>query len=93
MNEPFEPLDEAMRNAGFDVKPSSSPLNDEEFNAMLSGPLHHPLPMFTSTRLALALRAVVDATGEPGVKALREHCQQREADDKYNSGQARGLLE
>lgn len=57
-------------------------LTDEEFNAMLNGPLHHPFPMFSMSRVVLALRAVVDATGEKGAQALRAHCRQRDADDK-----------
>ena len=41
-------------------------MTDERFNKLLRGPLHHPLPMFSITRLAIALRTVVDATGEAG---------------------------
>lgn len=57
-------------------------MSDEEFNQLLSGPLAHPLIMFRLTRLSMALRAVVEATGEAGEKALREHCATRsERDD------------
>lgn len=56
-------------------------MSDEEFNALVNGPLSHPLPIFTLTRLALALRCVVESTGEAGANALREFCAQREARD------------
>jgi hypothetical protein len=61
-------------------------MTDERFNELLSGPLSHPFPMFTMTRLALALRAVVDATGEAGERALEAHCADRQASDERNSG-------
>ena len=35
----------------------------------------------TVTRLAIALRAVVDATGEAGEKALEDHCRERQEQD------------
>jgi hypothetical protein len=38
-------------------------MTDERFNDLLNGPLRHPLPMFTMSRLEIALRA---ATGEAG---------------------------
>jgi hypothetical protein len=56
-------------------------VTDKRFNELLRGPLNHPLPMFCITRLALALRAVVEATGEAGAKALEQHCADREARD------------
>jgi hypothetical protein len=49
-------------------------MSTEEFNRHLSGALHHPFPMFVITRLSLALKHVVDATGETGEKALRDWC-------------------
>lgn len=52
-------------------------ISDEEFNSMLNGPLAHPFPMFGISRLAIALRIVVQAGGEPAEQALREHCRQR----------------
>ena len=64
-------------------KPSASfvPVNDDEWNAMLSGPLSHPFPMFTITRLVLALRTCVDAGGEPAAQALRSYCEGRNQRD------------
>ena len=60
-------------------------MTEERFNELLNGPLNHPLPMFVITRLALALRDVVEATGEAGEKALEEHCRQREESDRIKS--------
>jgi hypothetical protein len=37
------------------------------------------------TRLMLALRAVVEKTGEVGDKALEEHCADREEQDQENA--------
>lgn len=53
----------------------------ERFNELLGGPLAHPLPMFTISRLALALKAVVDATGDAGEQALEAYCSRRETQD------------
>ena len=41
-------------------------MTDERFNELLNGPLSHPLPMFSITRLAMALRQVVEETGKAG---------------------------
>lgn len=60
---------------------SSDFMSDEEFNKLLNGPLHHPLGMFVITRLTMALRHVVEATGEAGEKALLEWCEVREQQD------------
>jgi len=60
-------------------------MTDERFNQLLQGPLHHPLPMFTLSRLALALRDVVEQTGEVGEKALEEHCRGRQEQDDRNA--------
>jgi len=57
-------------------------MTDERFNQLLNGPLAHPLPMFWINRLALALRAVIDATGEAGSRALEEHCAERAEKDR-----------
>ena len=38
--------------------------------------------LFQVTRLALALRAVVDATGQVGAAALEDYCAARERQDK-----------
>jgi len=59
-------------------------MKSERFNELLNGPLYHPMVGFTITRLALALRAVVEATGEAGEKALEEHCAARERRDREN---------
>ncbi|MGH9462034.1 MAG: hypothetical protein ACRD1X_12495 [Vicinamibacteria bacterium] len=56
-------------------------ITTERFNALLAGPLHHPMPMFAISRLALALKHVVDATGEAGEKALLEYCDARQERD------------
>lgn len=60
-------------------------MSDDHFNALLNGPLAHPMIMFRITRLSLALRAVVDATGEAGEKALLDHCAVREFEDDRNA--------
>jgi hypothetical protein len=62
-------------------------MTTHEFNKFLQGPLSHPLPMFTMQRLIIALKVVVDATGEAGEKALREHCQARQEKDEGDADQ------
>lgn len=57
-------------------------MTEERFNELLQGPLHHPLGMFIITRLAMALRHVVDATGEAGDEALEDFC--RGLDERDN---------
>jgi hypothetical protein len=57
-------------------------MTSDRFNEILNGPLHHPHPMFAITRLALALRAVVDATGTAGEQALEEHVTERNLQDR-----------
>jgi len=57
-------------------------MSEKRFNELLNGPLSHPLAPFAITRLALALGAVVQATGEAGEKALEEHCAARQAQDE-----------
>lgn len=57
-------------------------MTEERFNQLLAGPLHHPLPMFSMMRLAIALKSVVDECGEAGEKALERHCASRQADDE-----------
>lgn len=57
-------------------------MTNERFNELLNGPLSHPLPMFTITRLSLALMAVVEATGAEGEKALEAYCEQRAVQDE-----------
>jgi hypothetical protein len=60
-------------------------MTNERFNQLLNGPLKHPLPMFTMTRLALALRSVVEATGKAGEEALEAYCRAREEQDERNA--------
>lgn len=45
-------------------------MTDARFHALLDGPLAHPLPLFRISRLALALRSVVEDTGDAGAAAL-----------------------
>lgn len=52
-------------------------MTSERFNQLLNGPLSHPLPMMAITRLALALKIVLDAGGPEAEKALEEHCRER----------------
>lgn len=61
-------------------------MTEQRFNELLNGPLSHPLPMFAITRLAIALKTVVDATGTAGETALESHCQDREESDAIKSG-------
>lgn len=60
-------------------------MNGERFNQLLQGPLHHPFPLFTITRLAIALKAVVDECGEAGEAALERHCAEREEKDQRDA--------
>lgn len=60
-------------------------MTDQRFHELLNGPLSHPLMPFRVTRLALALAAVVRATGEAGERALEQHCREREEQDKRNA--------
>jgi hypothetical protein len=57
-------------------------ITDERFNQLVNGPLHHPMPMFSLMRMMMALRFVVDTTGEAGERALEEHCAERQAADE-----------
>jgi hypothetical protein len=61
---------------------SGEPIDDQEFNAIINGPLSHPLVPFAFTRLMLALRAVVDATGGAGADALRAVANSRQQQDE-----------
>lgn len=60
-------------------------MTNERFNELLNGPLAHPMPQFCLTRLALALRDVVESTGEAGEKALEAHCAARTEKDSQDS--------
>lgn len=53
-------------------------MTDARFNELIAGPLSHPLIPFRITRLMLALRAVVEATGDAGDAALEAFARQRE---------------
>ena len=57
-------------------------MTDERFNQLLNGPLNHPIPMFTITRLVRALMFVVERVGEEGELALEEFCAQQQQDDE-----------
>jgi hypothetical protein len=57
-------------------------MTNERFNELINGPLGHPLIPFRITRLCLALRAVVEATGPSWDRALEEHCASRQAQDE-----------
>lgn len=61
-------------------------IDDIEFNKLLNGPLMHPMPMFTIQRLAMALRVVVEAGGEPAAAALRSYCENRDLRDNSADG-------
>jgi hypothetical protein len=62
-------------------------MTDERFNHLLNeGALAHPVVPFRLTRLALALKYVVDTCGKPGADALEAWCQAREEQDRRNSG-------
>ncbi len=57
-------------------------MTNERFYELLNGPLHHDLIPFTITRLALALRAVVEACGDAGAHALEDYCAARQEQDE-----------
>ncbi len=61
------------------------PITDTELRQMLNGPLSHPLPMFTVSRLVLALADLADADVATADR-LRHHCEGREADDTRKAG-------
>jgi hypothetical protein len=54
----------------------------ERFDELVNGPLSHPLVPLRLSRLALALFAVVQATGDAGAAALEAHCAERDARDR-----------
>ena len=54
-------------------------MTDTEFNRLLDGPLQHPLIALRISRLAMALRSVVEQCGEHGSSALRAYCAARQA--------------
>lgn len=69
----IEQLTQQQRGAG---------MTDARFNELLAGPLAHPLVPFRISRLALALKAVVDATGEAGARALEAYAAARDERDE-----------
>lgn len=61
-------------------------MTNERFNQLVAGPLSHPMIMFRISRLTLALRAVLEATGPAGDKALEDHCRDRDERDRAGEG-------
>lgn len=59
-------------------------MDDRKFQNLVNGPLSHPFPQFTVLRLILALKTVVDATGEPGERALDQFCIERDLRDRLD---------
>lgn len=59
-------------------------MDDLKFRNLVNGPLSHPLPHFTVLRLILALKCVVDATGDAGERALDEYCTERDLRDRLD---------
>jgi hypothetical protein len=59
-------------------------MKDERFHEIVNGPLHHPVPLLYISRLALALRHVVDKTGDAGERALEEYARYRQERDDAN---------
>ncbi|HLJ82339.1 MAG TPA: hypothetical protein VKT52_12680 [Ktedonobacterales bacterium] len=57
-------------------------MTPERFNELVNGPLSHSVMPLMITRLALALYALVEQTGEAGERALEEICRQREEQDR-----------
>jgi len=49
-------------------------MTDKRFLELLRGPLNHPVPFCYISRLALALRALVEMTGARGEQALEDYC-------------------
>jgi hypothetical protein len=60
-------------------------MTDARFNLLLQGPLYHPVVPLQITRLALALREVVERTGATGDEALEAVCREREASDRQEA--------
>lgn len=56
-------------------------MTDERFNQLVNGPLGHFLPSFRITRLALALRDVIESCPE-AEQAFERHCADREKRDR-----------
>ena len=56
-------------------------MKNQRFEQLLNGALSHPLLPFRLTRLALALKFVVDECGAKGEQALESWCAARDAQD------------
>jgi hypothetical protein len=56
-------------------------MTNDEFNEYLQGALSHPMPMFQITRLALCLKAVVEAGGHKAEIALKQWCAEHDRQD------------
>jgi hypothetical protein len=60
-------------------------MTDERFNYLVNeGALAHPLIAFRMTRLALALKYVVDGCGKQGADMLEAWCESRNEQDERN---------
>jgi hypothetical protein len=59
-------------------------MTDRRFNQLINGPLGHPLMPLRMTRLILALKHVVQATGDDGERALEDFCRWREVRDRQH---------
>jgi hypothetical protein len=59
-------------------------MTPRRFEVLLNGPLHHPISPLRLTRLALALFAVVEATGDAGERALEAYCAARQDRDEHS---------
>jgi len=62
-------------------------MTDQRYNELLNGPLMHPMPMFTISRLARALGYVVGTCGKEGTDALEEFCKMQEMSDRIKAGE------
>lgn len=66
-------------------------MTDARFEELINGPLSHPMIPFRLTRLILALRTVVETTGDAGERALEEYCAAREDEDREDVDENREL--
>jgi hypothetical protein len=61
-------------------------MTDERYNELLRGPLYHPLPMCTFTRLSLALAHVTWEFGKTAADALENFCNSPKPEARENYG-------
>jgi hypothetical protein len=62
-------------------------MTEDRFNYLMNeGALSHQLLPFRITRLALALKYVVDGCGKQGSDLLEAWCQARDEQDRHNTG-------